>query len=285
MPVETGIHPGSCDWIPAFAGMTNMTLRRGMTNRNSPGISFFFNLLIYNYPTSNSIQIRNSASILYKRAASLTLMQKRDYIYCYKHSFHKHVASLTLMKKDYQPDRYEYKFYQTENTYKYRTYKVVTQKEEELGLLKNPFALVILSAKKIILLERDLGQKSTLKFSIMKSMLQSGYSRGKIIHMLEFIERSLQLPKELDDEIENKLRNDKEIGIMAEEYVMGSFTRRHYEKGLIEGEQKGKIEGEAEKAKKIALNMLLKNMPDDMIMELTGIEKSELSRLKKRRAN
>jgi hypothetical protein len=101
---------------------------------------------------------------------------------------------------------------------------VLAQDEEELLKLKNPFALVILSAKKMILLGKKPEERFSFRYNMMKRFLKSGHGRETIISMLEFIERAVQLPEGMEQEIEDKIRNDEEIKEMAEELVIGSLS-------------------------------------------------------------
>jgi predicted transposase/invertase (TIGR01784 family) len=196
------------------------------------------------------------------------------------------IAIFTDSNRSYQPCRYESECYETSAIYKYRTYKILAHSEEELEKLKNPFALVILSARKIILSGKDITAKLALRYEILRRMLKSGYSRRKIIHMFEFIERAVQLPEEYEEELKNHLINDKEIGIMAEEYIMGSFSRMNYNKGLREGEKRGEQMGEQKgeyKSKlEIAENLLKEKMPEEFIARVSGLEHAEILKLKKK---
>jgi hypothetical protein len=212
---------------------------------------------------------------------------QRMFTYYYRilDKYHKDITAIAIFtdsNKNYNPGRYEANFYQTKITYEYRTYKVLAQKEEELLKLKNPFGLVILSARKMLLLGKDLDEQFTFRYDIMKRLLLSGYSREKIIRMLEFIERTIQLPEEMEQEIENKIRNDEEIKEMAEELVMGSFSKRYYNKGLLEGELKGEIKGKTESTREIAAGMLRENLPVEMISKITGLSVREITKIKKK---
>ncbi len=50
--------------------------------------------------------------------------------------------------KGYKPDRFSYQFYTTKLEFQYQAYKVMEQDDEELKKSDNPFALVVLAAKK-----------------------------------------------------------------------------------------------------------------------------------------
>ncbi len=49
------------------------------------------------------------------------------------------------------PDRYEYQFLGTSHIYQYNTYRITDATDEELAKSDNPFAQVVLAAKRTIL--------------------------------------------------------------------------------------------------------------------------------------
>lgn len=69
-----------------------------------------------------------------------------------------------------------------------------------------------------------------------------------------------------------------EINIRESGYMDG--MKDGEEKGKKEGREEGKEEGRNENKKEIALNMLKKQMPLELIEELTGLSQSEIEKLK-----
>jgi predicted transposase/invertase (TIGR01784 family) len=53
-----------------------------------------------------------------------------------------------------------------------------------------------------------------------------------------------------------------------------------WEKGREEGREKGEARGEIKALMKTAGNMLTKGLPDDLIMEMTGLTSDEIAKLK-----
>ena len=134
---------------------------------------------------------------------TLFMSQSGMFTYYYRilDKYHKDITAIAIFtdsNKNYNPGRYEADFYQTKITYEYRTYKVLAQKEEEPLKLKNPLGLVLLSARKMLLLGKDLDEQFAFRYDIMKRLLLSRYGREKIIRMMEFIDRAHQLPEERD---------------------------------------------------------------------------------------
>ncbi|TSJ81053.1 MAG: Rpn family recombination-promoting nuclease/putative transposase [Candidatus Cardinium sp.] len=86
-----------------------------------------------------------------------------------------------------------------------------------------------------------------------------------------------KLPEDKYPDLENIIRGhlskeDKE----DKEDIMRTIAQKYREEGIQVGEEKGKLEGEMEKARSIAKSMLLKGYPIDGIIMLTGLSRSHI---------
>ena len=142
---------------------------------------------------------------------------KRMFRYFYRiyDKFQEDIFTLVILTDpvySYNPDHFEYKFLNTELKYKYRTYKVIEQSENELKKNDNPFAKAVLASLYRIKSKNNIDQKYQFKFKLIKLLLQDNISKEKINKLLIFIDRVLYLPPEKEKEINNKINNMKEKG-------------------------------------------------------------------------
>jgi hypothetical protein len=106
----------------------------------------------------------------------------------------------------------------------------------------------------------DANSRKTWKFTLVKRLYELGYSRSDVLNLFKFIDWAMILPEELKKAFWEDLR------IYEEERQMAYVTSVE-EIGM-------------EKATHaIALNMLRKNMPLEIIAELTGLTIAQLKKL------
>ena len=101
--------------------------------------------------------------------------------------------------------QFEYSFFGTEITYKYNSFLVKDQKEQELINNKNPFAIVILASKYLIKAKDNHDKLYQFKLELIRLAKEKNYQADKIVYLLRFIDFVLKLPSKLS------LEFDKEI--------------------------------------------------------------------------
>ncbi len=115
------------------------------------------------------------------------------YYYRILDEYDRDIASLAILtdkRKNFRPSKYEREFLDTSLHFKFKTYKVLDAKVEELEASDNPFATVILvvqtALKKGVISEKSLYD---LKIELVKKLLKKNFSKPKIDTLL----RSLKL--------------------------------------------------------------------------------------------
>ena len=98
--------------------------------------------------------------------------------------------------------------------------------------------------------------------------MKSGYNKRDVLNLFKFIDWILNLPKPLETEFWQELKAYEEDRKMP--YIT-SVERIGYDRG--------KVEGQEEKAIAIALNMLQDNLPLESIARFTGLTIAQLQRL------
>lgn len=198
------------------------------------------------------------------------------FVYFYRifDTYNKEITAISVFtddNKDYKPDRYEYEFYKTELVYKYRTYKILEQREKELEERDNPFALVVLAGLLMIKGKRDMSRIYGFKINLIKLLLTRNYKREKIEKIFIFINALLRLPDELElkigEEFQKAEGGEDKMGLTLE---MIPFVKANYAKGVKDGEKEGKKEGIINLYKK--LNMQPESISDVLEVEIEFVK-------------
>ncbi|MFQ6043817.1 MAG: hypothetical protein ACE5PV_23430, partial [Candidatus Poribacteria bacterium] len=123
---------------------------------------------------------------------------ERMFIYFYRiyDKFKRDILSIAVFAdpfRRYKPNRFSYQFYTTKLEFQYQTYKVIEQDDEELSKGDNPFALVVLAAKKSLESRGDEEKRFRFKRELVRLMLEKGYSREEIFAVFRFLDGVLAL--------------------------------------------------------------------------------------------
>lgn len=142
------------------------------------------------------------------------------FIYFYRiyDKFTREILSIAVFsdpEEGYKPERFKYEFFGCELTFRYRTYKILEQDDEELEASDNPFALVVLAAKRNLESRKDEEKRFGFKRELARLMMRKGYSREEKLHVFRFLDGILALT-DLDKEriIYNELMS-KEVKEVA----------------------------------------------------------------------
>ena len=149
------------------------------------------------------------------------------------------LAILTDSDENYRPDRYEYSLHGTSLTYVFNVCKIIDYDEEYLEQNTNPFATLMLSAKRALSVESsDDETKKKFKTGAARLMFKKGYSREDIEALYFFLDWVVSFSSR-----EVKLECAKEIFEMAnkegavmpyvtgiEEYLEMVIEEKHREK-------------------------------------------------------
>ena len=124
------------------------------------------------------------------------------------------LAIFTDGEAGYQPDRFDYDYFQTKLHYEYFSYKILEQKEEELIKSENPFAMAVLAGLYTLNTEGKSRSKAETRYEFKKRLAkllkERGYLEKKFIDLMLFIDGIMFLPDELEIEYEKEVK--EEIG-------------------------------------------------------------------------
>src|SRR6201991_1278689 len=179
------------------------------------------------------------------------------------------------------PDRYYYNFLGTELSYKYNTLYITDYSDEALAQSDNPFALVLLAAKKALLTGRvDEMELLEVKLWVAGLLYDKGlFTNNKIRAVLLFLDNLLVFSKPEINHIFNVrfdliTRKINTMGII--EYLAVKREKEGLERGLQQGRQQGFQEGRQEgrsEARRVVIENLLSNteFSDEKIASLAEV--------------
>jgi predicted transposase YdaD len=180
------------------------------------------------------------------------------------------------------PDRYECSYQGSALTYQYNTLRILDYDDKDLMASDNPFALVILAAKKALLRGKNLDQELLKqKLLIAKLLYRKGFRKRKIHAILSFLhnyvsfaepETNLIFAKELD----KISRKKNTMGII--EAVAEIRAGEALKKGRAQGRAKGRTE---EKIKVVRRLLARKGFTVKKIADIVDVSVSFVEKVKK----
>lgn len=202
----------------------------------------------------------------------------RMYQYQYRifDKFNKDVVAMAIFtdkSKTYKPDSFKKSLYGTEIIYKFNTYKVLDQNEEELKSSNNPFALIILTSLYQIKAKKDDNKKYNFKIQLIKILLDKGYNKQDIRDLFEFIDILINI-----DDLALKETFYSEVDKMAktkQKILMGDYMEIAMKKAVEQALEKAKKEEDL----KIAKKMKQEGLAIDLISKITELSKKEIDNL------
>ncbi len=154
------------------------------------------------------------------------------YYYRILDKYDRDIASLAILtdkSKTFRPTKYEREFLDTSLHFKFKTYKVLDAKVEELERSNNPFALVMLvvqtALKKGVISEKSLYE---LKIALVKKLLTKNFLKPQIDALLRFLKlyvrfESKKLISKFDDELDIITNRQNTMGL--KEFVLDRERR------------------------------------------------------------
>lgn len=129
----------------------------------------------------------------------------------------------------------------TELSYKFNTFKIADQTDEDLLVSTNPFAIVVMAAKVALagkniedLIDRDNFVKD-LKFKLVKHLLSKDFSAKKVRTLMNFIKFYIRFENiDINTKFDNELciLTEKINNMGLEEQIIEIYTSRGVEKGI-----------------------------------------------------
>ncbi len=172
---------------------------------------------------------------------------ERMYIYNYRifDHYHRTVVSLAVLGDEqtrWNPERFERGLWGCEVTFKFPTVKLLDYKERwsELEESDNLFAVVVMAHLRAQETRSDQESRKKWKLYLIRQLYERGCSREDVLNLFRFIDWTMSLPKEVEDEIWQEVQEYEEEKQMKR---LTSLERIGMEKGFQKGMRKGIQEG------------------------------------------
>lgn len=198
---------------------------------------------------------------------------ERMFIYFYRiyDKFRQKIVSVAVFsdpEREFKPDRFSYNFFGCSLEFRYRVYKILEYSDEELEKSENPFALVVLAAKRNLESRKDEEKRFAFKRELMRLLLGKGYDRKKVIQIFRFLDGVLALPDEMKEQLIYEEFHREEVKGMP--YIT-SWERIAMRKGMLENAREMVLE---------VLEEQFGEVPEDVRKAVVAIEnKDELKTL------
>lgn len=215
-----------------------------------------------------------------------------QYFYRIYDSYPHKIVTLAIMTSPHDttfPTNFRYEFFGTELFFTYNNRKLIDYKDDELEQSDQLFSKIILAAKSFHATKKDAEKRLEMKEKLMAYVVKSGhYTDVELQAAIYFIDYLLQLPKELTEELHNKMVKviEKEESNMIQHNsgewsptmeAVFSHIREDAEKV---GMEKGLEQGKEQAFKKVALELLKVGSAVDYVVGVTGLKPEVVEKLK-----
>jgi predicted transposase YdaD len=177
------------------------------------------------------------------------------------------------------PSMYVRKYAGAELTYKYNTLCILDYDDRRLAASRNPFALVMLAAKKALLKGKNLDDILLKeKLAVAKLLIKRGYGQDKTNAILSFLHNYVRFEKTetnriFESEIDRLTGKINTMGIIEQVKQMK----------LAEAKEEGRKEGLTQKETAVVKNLLVEtSFSDRKIADIAGVSESFVKQVRQR---
>jgi predicted transposase YdaD len=188
-------------------------------------------------------------------------------------------AILTDSNKNYHPTEYKSEFFGTSIVYKFNTYKILDQDEEELKASANPFAVIVLTA--LLELKKnkfDSKELIELKLDLARNLFEKGFSKEKIRNIMNFLRYYVRLKGEDDEIFEEKLDQltGKNFPMGTEQYLLQKERKEGLVEGIEIGIEKGIEKGIWKKTEEVVISLFKDDFTIEKIAKHSGLNTDQV---------
>ena len=193
------------------------------------------------------------------------------------------IAILADGNKSYRPKVYIQEFMDTKIRYDFKSYKILDQDEAGLRANCNPFSVVVLTALLAILHKNITDEQlKDIKHDLYDEMMKRKMDKSTRQGLYDFLTYYVNFDNQhilsiFEQEIKEQLGRSDIMG--TREYLLDKAKKEGLEKGIQTGMEKGKADGEREKAIAIALEFKKMGLPIADIAKGTGLSLKEVEEL------
>ena len=152
------------------------------------------------------------------------------------------LAVLTDPSRTFRPEPYRWARWGCEKSFQFPVLKLIDYQGriEELKGSRSPFSIIVLIHLEAMK-RRSEEERLQVKFGLTRALLMKGFRRKEVIALLRFLDWLIRLPKGIQEEYHERIKNDVEVRKIMP-YLM-DIERIAIEKGRKEGRKEGREEG------------------------------------------
>jgi len=167
------------------------------------------------------------------------------------------LAILCDADSTWRPNQYSYNYPDCGLHFRFGTVKLLDYQNRwtELEASDNPFATVVMAHLKTQQTTKQLGERKTWKFSLIRRLYEQGLQEKDIRNLYRFIDWVMILPKALEAQFWQEFKQFEQERTMS--YIT-TGERIGYERGKEEGQ----LEGQIKQAQALVLRQLQKRVGD-----------------------
>ncbi|MDB9421085.1 hypothetical protein [Microcystis aeruginosa] len=171
---------------------------------------------------------------------------QRMYIYNYRafDLYHKPVVSLAILGDEqinWRPNSYSYEMGGYRTSIEFPSVKLLDYYERwsELETNTNPFAIIVMAHLKTKATTKNLQQREQWKWTLICGLYDRGLEREQIIKLFQIIDRMMTLPNQLQESLDNKIKQFEEERTMP---LLSNMELRGIERGKEIGKEIGALQ-------------------------------------------
>lgn len=209
------------------------------------------------------------------------------YFYRIYDTYEHKIVALAIMTSPHDSKAsqdFHYDYFGTTLHYAYNTNKIIDYDKKELSRSDKLFSKIVLAAKLLHETKDEDQQRYVFKRRLMRLIVRNpNYARSSIQAVFHFIDYLLRLPIDLEQKLANTmypvLGKEKELMQLYNKENVSPTIVGAFEKERIEGKEEGKLIGDANARREIALNLLKNELPIEMIRSVTELTLEEIREL------
>lgn len=148
------------------------------------------------------------------------------------------IALFTDSNKKYHPSKFEYNYQGTTVIYKFNTFKIIDQDEEQLAKSDNPFAVAILTVLLALRSKKHTDEELLdLKLQIARNLLKRKISLNKVRALMTFLKLYVNFA-----DSETSAKFDEEVSIITENKKAMGIEEMVLERAKKEARKESKVE-------------------------------------------
>ncbi len=207
------------------------------------------------------------------------------YYYRLRDRYQQQIASLAILgdeRATWRPQPVQDELWGCAVSFRFPIIKLLDYETQwaELETSTNPFAIAVMAHLKTKDTRHDAVTRKEWKFRLTRRLYEQGYERQDILNLFRFLDWLMELPEGLKQlfwaDLEQYEQEQKMPYVTSIEQI---GIKQGIEKGIKQGIEQGREQGREQERRSVALKMLKKNLPLELVAEVTELTIAQLQQL------